>query len=138
MSDSYVYFALKGDDFDPEIVTKRLDLTPSEIKRKGDRMGYSENKLNFSAWYLYAEQVDNLFVHKLVEEVVAKLFSKMDLINTLKAEFNLSSILEMVLYIDENEKVSTPVISQDIKTIEFLYKTNTETDFDIYKFNSDE
>ncbi|RYE55513.1 MAG: AsmA family protein [Sphingobacteriales bacterium] len=53
-----------------------------------------------------------------------------------KAVFDLTSTLEIVLYIDENDEVSTPVIGQDLHTIEFLFRTNTETDVDIYKFNS--
>ncbi len=104
--------------------------------KKGRPIGNSGKKLSFSSWEWRAEKIDNLFVNKLVEEVVNRLFEKIDLINELKKEFQLSSILEVVLYIDANEEISTPVIGHDLKTIEFLYKTNTETDVDIYRFNS--
>ena len=133
---SYVYFALKGDKFNPDHVTNRLGILPTEVRRKGESIGNSGNQIKFSAWYLYAGKIDNLFVNKLAEDVVERLFDKIDIINSLKKEFNLTSILETVLYIDENQEVSTPVIGHDLNVIEFLYRTNTETDVDIYRFNS--
>ncbi|MGB3868767.1 MAG: DUF4279 domain-containing protein [Flavobacteriales bacterium] len=135
-SNSYVYFGLKGDNFNPDHITSALQILPTEIRRKGEAIGNSGNKIKFSAWYLYSDKTDNLFVNKLVEDVVERLFDKIDVINILKKEFHLTSILEIVLYIDENEEVSTPLIGHDLKTIEFLFRTNTETDVDIYKFNS--
>ena len=81
---------------------------------------------------MYTDKIDNLFVNKLVENVVERLFDKIDTINGLKKEFDLTSILEIVLYIDKNDEVSTPVIGHDLRTIEFLFRTNTETDVDIY------
>lgn len=136
MKESYVYFGLKGDNFNPDHVTKKLGILPTKIYRKGESIGNSGNKIKFSGWYLYSDKINNLFVNELVEDVVEKLFEKIDIINSLKMEFQLSSILETVLYIDENEDVSTPVIGHNLRTIEFLFKTNTETDIDIYKFNS--
>ena len=94
--------------------------------------GGSGKTIKFSAWYLYTDKIDNLFVNKLVENVVERLFDKIDTINGLKKEFDLTSILEIVLYIDKNDEVSTPVIGHDLRTIEFLFRTNTETDVDIY------
>lgn len=136
MGDSYVYFALKGESFDPDIVTKRIGLIPKKVHRKGDSSGNNGNKVKFSGWYYYSGLKENILVDSLVEDVVDKLFDKIEIINQLKSEFNLTSILEIVLYIDFNEEVSTPAIGHNLKTIEFLYKTGTETDVDIYKFDS--
>jgi len=133
MNNSYVYFALKGDSFDPDLVSQRLGISPTKIHRLGDSIGKNGNKIKFAGWYLYSDIVDNLFVNKLVEEVISKLAVKIDIINAIKKDYGLSSILETVLYIDTNDEVSTPIIGHDSKTIEFLYKTNTETDVDIYK-----
>lgn len=133
MSNSYVYFALKGDNFDPDLVTQRLGITPTKIHRLGDPIGKNGNKIKFSGWYLYTDKVDNLLIDKLVEDVVSKLNDKIDIINEVKRNYNLASILEIVLYIDTDENASTPALGHDSKTIEFLFKTNTETDVDIYK-----
>jgi hypothetical protein len=37
--------------------------------------------------------------------------------------YNLESVLEIVMYIDTDEKQSTPVLGHDLKVIEFLYRT---------------
>ena len=34
---TYVYFALTGDNFDPQIVTDRIGVTPTETWKKGDK-----------------------------------------------------------------------------------------------------
>jgi hypothetical protein len=63
--------------------------------------------------------------------------NKIDTINGLKKEFGLESVLEMVLYVDTNPNETTPTIGHDFNTIDFLYKTRTKTDVDIYKFDSE-
>ena len=75
-------------------------------------------------------------VDRLVDEVINKLFDEIEIINELKSQFKLDSILEIVMYIDTNEEQSTPALGYDLKTIEFLYRTQTTTDVDIYRFNS--
>ena len=37
---SYVYFALTGDNFDTDEVTNRLGITPTDSWRKGDKGKY--------------------------------------------------------------------------------------------------
>ncbi len=75
-------------------------------------------------------------VDRLVDEVIGQLFDKIEIINELKNQFNLDSVLEIVMYVDTNEEQSTPALGHDLKTIEFLYRTQTKTDVDIYRFNS--
>jgi hypothetical protein len=71
-----------------------------------------------------------------VDEIISRLNDKIDIINQLKDEFQLDSVIEIVLYIDTNPYQSTPAIGHDLNTIEFLYRTKTKTDIDIYRFNS--
>jgi hypothetical protein len=133
---SYVYFALKGDNFDTDEVTNRLGITPSDSRRKGDK-GFYKPAVEFAWWRLSTGigkeylQIDNL-----VDEIVSKLYDKIEIINDLKRQFQLNSVLEIVLYIDTNEDNSAPALGHDLRTIEFLYRTGTTTDVDIYRFNS--
>lgn len=84
MSTSYVYFALKGDNFNPDIVTQRLGISPTKIRRTGDSIGKNGNKINFSGWYLYSDKTDNTLIHKLTESLISKLEDKTDVINEIK------------------------------------------------------
>lgn len=133
---TYVYFALTGDDFDPQIVTERIGVAPTEKWIKGEKGKYKPI-LDYSCWKLSTEKgKEYLSVQGLVDEVIGQLFDKIDIINELKDEFNMDSVLEIVMYIDTNEEQSTPALGHDLKTIEFLHRTQTTTDVDIYRFNS--
>ncbi len=135
-SNSYVYFALTGEDFEPQEITRNLGVEPSEFWRKGEKGNYNP-LLKYSCWKIstvkgkeYSE------IDKLVNEIVELLFDKIDEINELKEKLKLNSVLEIVIDIDVNPDKSTPAFRHNLKTIEFLYKTKTETDVDIYRFNS--
>jgi hypothetical protein len=133
---SYVYFALTGDNFDTDEVTNRLGITPTDSWRKGDKGKYKPI-IEFASWKLSTDKgQEYILIDKLVDEIISKLFDKIEIINDLKRQFQLNSVLEIVLYIDTNEDSSTPALGHDLRTIEFLYRTGTTTDVDIYRFNS--
>ena len=133
---SYVYFALTGDNFDTEEVTSKIGISPTDSWRKGDKGKYKPI-LEFASWRLSTDKgQEYIQIDKLVDEIVSKLFDKIEIINDLKRQFQLDSVLEIVLYVDTNEDKSTPALGHDLKTIEFLYRTQTKTDVDIYRFNS--
>ena len=71
-------------------------------------------------------------------QALEKFIGKEKEILSIKNEYNLSSTLEIVLWIDMNEETSSPYLGHDLAVIDFLYKTRTETDVDIYRFNSNE
>lgn len=135
-SNSYVSFALKGDDFDPQEITNYLGIEPSDNWRKGDKGEYNPS-LKYSCWQLSTEKgKEYIEIYKLVNEIIELLFDKIEKINNLKQKLKLNSVLEIVMDIDINPEQSTPALGHNLKTIEFLYKTQTETDIDIYRFNS--
>lgn len=133
---TYVYFALTGNNFDPQIVTERIGVIPTEKWNKGEKGKYKPS-LEYSCWKLSTDKgKEYIMVDNLVEELIEPLFDKIEIINELKNQFDLDSVLEIVMYIDINEKQSTPTLGHDLKTIEFLHRTQTKTSVDIYRFNS--
>ncbi|MBX7155437.1 MAG: DUF4279 domain-containing protein [Candidatus Kapaibacterium sp.] len=133
---TYVYFALKGDDFNPQLITDRLRITPTQSWRKGDA-GSAKPYRDFSYWEISTEKgIEYLLIENVVNQIVDMLFDYIETINTLKEEYNLISVLEIVLYVDINQLQSTPALGHDLRTIEFLYRTQTTIDVDIYRFNS--
>ena len=132
---SYVYFALSGDDFDPKIITDKIGITPTSSWRKGDKGEYGHQK--YSTWQLSTAKGQEYFdIDKLVDEIVNKLFDKIEIINDLKRELKIYSVIDIIIDIDINPDISTPALGHELRTIEFLYKTETITDVDIYRFNS--
>jgi len=136
IENTYVYFALTGGEFDTQIATERLGIVPTEKWNKGD-IGKYKQTLGYSCWKLSSQKGKKyIMIDSLVDEVVGLLFDKIEIINELKNKFELDSVLEIVMYIDINEEQSTPALGHDLKTIEFLHRTQTRTDVDIYRFNS--
>jgi hypothetical protein len=134
---SYVYFSLSVDNFNPESVTTRLDITPTEIWKKGE-IGKYRQQLDFACWNFSTDKrKTELIVDNLVNEIINKLFEKVEIINELKSQYQLESTLEIVLYVETNPDESTPTLGFDSKTIEFLYLTKTKVDVDIYRLNSE-
>ncbi|PVY39069.1 DUF4279 domain-containing protein [Pontibacter virosus] len=138
LSQSYVYFALQGDDFDPNVVTIALGIEPTDSWKKGDKGRYIPNQ-KFASWkWSTGKGKESVFLEKLVEEVIDKFGDKVEIINKLKDKYQLTSVLEIVMYIDVNPVESTPALGHELKTIEFLYRTQTVTDVDIYRYDSAE
>jgi hypothetical protein len=133
--DSYAYFALRG-DFNPAEVTVRLGIEPTRTWEKDDKSKFKAHRESaFWAWETVRGK-EIIFVENLVEEVVAKLESKAQVIVELKRQLQAESTLQVVLYIDMNEKKSTPALGHEVRTINFLYATQTSTDVDIYRYDS--
>ncbi|GAB3636659.1 hypothetical protein GCM10027422_22490 [Hymenobacter arcticus] len=133
---SRFYFALKGEGFKPTEITARLGIEPTTTWQKGDKGRYN-SQLKFSSWQLETEEgKELLWIDQLVTEIIAKLEDKAETILQLKQEFGLESVLEIVLYVDVNEGESTPALGHDLRTINFLYRTQTRTDVDSYRYDS--
>ena len=134
---SYVYFALKGDDFDPAEVTARLGVAPTHTWRTGNPTRYGDRRWQCSGWKLETPKgADPLDLDKSVTAIVAQLEDRTAAIVAVKAQFGLASVLEIVLYVDVNEDAFTPALGHDLRTIDFLYHTRTTTDVDIYRYDS--
>jgi len=131
-----VYFSLVGDNFKPDKISEALEIEPTESWQTGDRGKYKK-VLTFSCWNLSTEKGNEyLNIDKLVCELVHKLKDKVEIINELKNKYKLDSVLQIVLDIDLNPDQSTPYLGHDLETINFLFKTQTKTGIDIYRFDS--
>ena len=67
-------------------------------------------------------------------ENLIKIFEpKIEIINGLKEKYYLTTRIQFVIDININTESSTPYFGLNKKTIDFLSKTGTEVDFDLYK-----
>jgi hypothetical protein len=63
---TYVYFALVGDSFDPDEVTQKIGFAPTDFWRKGDKGKY-KSTLDFSSWRLStAKGKENFDIYKFI------------------------------------------------------------------------
>ena len=117
---SYVYFALKGDDFDPVEVTRRLGIEPTSAWRKGEISQYI-SATKFALWE-WRTGTEALLIDQLIDEVIARLEGKEDEIIDLKQELGMASVLEVVLFVDTNEENSTPALVGHVSVVLFEAK----------------
>jgi hypothetical protein len=128
-----VYFALDGDDFDPDEITKFLGIEPTSIMRKGSKVPGRVPKMN--SWQLSTVNVVNNFidVYQMSTEIINTLKPKKEKILQAKERFNVAPRFEVVLWFSMNEEHSTPAIGFDVETIKFLGEIGAFIDIDTYK-----
>ncbi|MBF0411060.1 MAG: DUF4279 domain-containing protein [Candidatus Riflebacteria bacterium] len=128
-----VYFALDGDDFEPDSLTEFLGIEPTAIMRKGSKI---PGKLPArSSWEFSTVNVvnENINVFDMAASIIEKLEPKKDIIIKAIEKFNLVSRLEVVLWFSMNEECSTPAIGFEAATIRFLSEVGACVDVDTYK-----
>ena len=128
-----VYFALDGDDFNPDDVTQILGIEPTSVLRKGSKI---PNKLPVkSSWELSTENIVNEFVDvfAMAESVVEQLKPLKSKILEVIEKFNLVPRLEVVLWFAVKSEHSTPAIGFEPETIKFLGEIGAFIDIDTYK-----
>ena len=128
-----VYFALDGEDFDPDEVTDFLGIQPTSTRRKGSKVPGTIPKMN--SWELSTDNIvnDYIDVFEMATEIVNKLKSKKDLIIQAKERFNVLPRFEVVLWFSMNEEHSTPAIGFEVETVEFLGEIGAFVDIDTYR-----
>ena len=128
-----VYFALDGDDFEPDVVTEFLGILPTSVKIKGSKV---PNKLPAkNSWELSTENIVNEYidVFSMAESITDTLMPIKDKLKRVIETYNLVPRLEVVLWFSVNEEHSTPAIGFEPSTISFLGEIGAFIDIDTYK-----
>lgn len=133
INEGRVYFALDGNDFDPDDITKFLGLEPTNIRRKGSRIPGKVPRMN--SWELSTDQVidESINIFELSTQIVSILKPKLDLIIESKSRFNAETRFQVVLTFSTNEECSTPSIGFEVETTRFLGAIGAFVDIDTYK-----
>lgn len=128
-----VYFALDGDDFDPDEITEFLGLEPTNIRRKGSRIRGKLPKYN--SWELSTEEVidEHIDVFEMSTQIIDVLNPKIDLIIEAINRYKLEPRFQVVLIFSTNEEHSTPAIGFEVETTKFLGAIGAFVDIDTYK-----
>lgn len=124
---NYLYFSFDSDFFDTEFVTKELGIEPTSLMIKKDLVPKS------TAWKYKIEVGNEIDLETPLEKLIDIFEPKTNVINRLKRDLNIETRLQFVIDIDINPDSSTPHFGFNKRTINFLSKTETEVDFDLYK-----
>ena len=124
---NYLYFSFDSDYFSTDMVTAELGIEPTSLMIKNVPVPKS------TSWSYRIDAGKEIDLETPLEKLVALFEDKTQQINKLKKELGLTTRLQVVIYIDINPEASTPYFGLNKRTINFLSKTKTEVDFDIYK-----
>jgi hypothetical protein len=129
-----VYFALKGDDFDPDAFTKRSGIKPTRVFRKGE-LRRNDKKYEFGMWALSLGQIESdvLLVGEFAEQLIVRLERSVDHIACAMSDEELYAVLQIVLHVSVNDNVPTPSVGFSSRTIAFLHKVGATISVDIYR-----
>jgi hypothetical protein len=124
---NYVYFSFDAHFFDPNVISAKLDIEPTSISIKKDPVPIK------TSWNYRIIADDNIDLESPLQKLIDLFESKVDLINELKEKLEIETRLQFVIYIDMNLEVSTPFFGLNNRVVDFIGRTKTEVDFDLYK-----
>jgi len=124
---NYLYFAFNAEYFDTTLVTRELDLEPTSVMIKKDPVPRS------TSWKYQLDANADIDVERHLQRLVSIFENKVDTINRLKEQLKLETRLQFVMDIDIDPEASTPYFGLNERAIDFLGRTRTTVDFDLYK-----
>lgn len=124
---NYLYFSFDSDYFDTNVVTAQLGIEPTALMIKKDPVPKS------TSWKFRIDAGQEIDLETPLEKLITLFEDKTEQINRLKKALGLTTRLQFVIDIDINPEASTPYFGLNTRTIDFLCKTETEVDFDVYK-----
>lgn len=130
----YTYFSIVG-DFDPDLVSKLLNLQPDRTEKIGD-VGRIGRKCCCASWEFGRCSEYDVDVSVQMRKTISPLLSKVDILNWLREENDVRFYLEVVPKIYAGN--INPALGPDLDIIDFCHATRTEIDIDMYVYNSEE
>lgn len=124
---NYLYFSFNADHFDTEKITAELNIEPTSVMIKKEPVPKS------TCWKYQIDAGNEIDLVTYLEKLIDIFEPNAEIINGLKNKYDLTTRIQFVIDIDLNLESSTPYFGLNKKTVEFLAKTGTEVDFDLYK-----
>ncbi len=129
VNEGEMYFSLWGNDFDPDAVTRALEIEPSRVQRQ------AVPRPKMSSWVLSSGKLsaDMLDVYDMGEALISRLSGSSETIRRVAERFNLAVTLQVVLTVSADDRLSTPAIGFSAETVQFLASVGASIDIDTYR-----
>lgn len=128
----YTYFIITG-EFDPDRVSALLGLRPDKVRRIGEGRRDGK-KYDCASWEFGRCDTYDPNISYLMETTIQPLRDKIDLLNRIRRENNVSFYLSVVPHI--YAKDVSPSLAPSLEVIDFCHATRTELDIDLYVIDS--
>ena len=124
-----IELSIVGDDFDIELVSKELDIEPTEIKKKGELLPNKKNWNIETSWSFMTGIEKSLDVRIQLCKLMDIFYKKIDKLKEICLYFN-TKVFVSILIIVKNQQ--TPSLHFGKEEILFFNEINAELDIDIY------
>ncbi|MBQ8209428.1 MAG: DUF4279 domain-containing protein [Clostridia bacterium] len=127
-NECYTYFSING-NFNPDEISQKLGLHPYKSWKIGDK-NKNGREYDFSAWCFGKSEVYNVIITEQMEETIAPLLDKIDLLNQIRKENDVNFCLRVVPFLSSYN--DNPCLAPSLKVMDFCTATRTEIDIDLY------
>ena len=129
-----IYLGLYGDDFEPDEVSDFIGLMATSVHRKNKHSDLAH--LQTSVWKFSLDRIESevVDVYEISQKLVERLSAFEFEITGAIQKFNLSSKLQVVLWIDQDDTKPMPAIGFERPVLRFLNAIGA--DIDIYTYRS--
>ena len=114
-------------EFDVKAISESIGIEATSIMIKKDPVPKS------TMWEYRINAGNDIDLESHIEKLIDLFEPKIDKINDIKEKLGLTTRLQFVIDIDINPESSTPYFGLNSRTINFLNRTGTDVDFDLYK-----
>lgn len=122
------YFRITG-NFDPDLITKYLRLSPEQIHRIGDARK-NGTTYDYASWRFGTVISQRLDIANQMMQTIEPLLTKTDLLRKIKLTYDARLLLEVVPLVRYDEP--TPMLAPSLAVMRFCVETGTEIDIDLY------
>lgn len=124
-----VYFALYGNNFAPDEVTRLIGLEATSIIHEAIPR-YKQTVWRFSSGKFEGDFLD---VYELSKDLVARLLPYTEQIAAVRRQLDLKAVLQVVLWITIDDSKPTPATGFEPGFISFLNQVGASIDIDTYR-----
>lgn len=124
-------FRIVGDDFDPQMITEKLQIHPTQSWRKGEKTGHRDSERTFSDWGWSTGYEESYDVDDQIKKVLDIFCCKKSELIDLNKDAQLEYKIELAINIMSNEE---PAIYLEKEIISFCNELDISLDFDLYIF----
>ena len=134
MNHCYTYFKIVG-DFDPDVVSELLNLTPEKSWKIGD-LRRNGTVYDFACWEIGRCTEYNPEVEHQMRQTISVLQDKISVLNRIRETHDVRLFLVVVptIYVGE----VNPCLAPPLDVMDFCHATRTEIDIDLYVYESEE
>lgn len=126
------YFSIHGDIFDPEDVTRILEITPTEKKIKGLIPISKKRPSVETSWKLSTMEENSFDINIQLKQLIGLLEPKKEVLIDIKRTMNVEFVFCFLVKIENGEK---PAMYFNLDSINFMSYIGAEIDIDLYIYS---